>query len=143
MVRRSDVVRSLAVLVYVVLFPLGAWAQQAASIDGQVKDASGAVIPGITVEAASPVLIEKLRTVITDSDGRYKFIDLRPGTYVVTFTLQGFTTFKREGLDLPAGFTAEVNVEMRVGQLEETLTVTGQSPLVDVRNVRQTDFPSR
>src|SRR4029450_3924489 len=82
------------------------------SIVGVVKDASGAVLPGVTVEAASPALIEKLRTAVTDGQGLYRIIDLRPGTYTVTFTLPGFSTFKREGLELTAGFTATVNGDM-------------------------------
>src|SRR5262245_12441322 len=86
------------------------WAQQASSgIAGVVTDASGAVLPGVTVEASSPALIEKVRSVTTGSDGRYNVIDLRPGTYSVTFTLSGFQTFKREGIVLTAGFTASVN----------------------------------
>src|SRR5436190_8394391 len=78
---------------------------QATGLAGVVKDASGGVLPGVTVEAASPVLIEKVRTVTTDEQGQYKIIDLRPGAYTVTFTLTGFATVKREGIDLPAGFT--------------------------------------
>src|SRR5438876_8684669 len=85
------------------------------SIAGAVKDTSGAVLPGVTVEAASPALIEKTRTVVTDGEGLYRIVDLRPGTYTVSFTLTGFSTVKHEGIDLPAGFTATVNSEMRVG----------------------------
>jgi len=80
------------------------------SIAGVVKDASGAVLPGVTVEAASPALIEKLRTAVTDGQGLYRIVDLRPGTYTVTFTLPGFSTFKREGLELTAGFTAQPRI---------------------------------
>jgi hypothetical protein len=109
----------------------------ASSIAGVVRDTSGAVLPGVTVEAASPVLIEKARNVATDSEGRYNIVDLRPGAYVVTFTLSGFNTVRREGIQLVAGFTASVNAEMPVGALEETITVTGASPLVDTQNVRQ------
>src|SRR5204863_2378297 len=93
------------------------------------------VLPGVTVEAASPALIEKARTVITDSEGQYKMVDLRPGVYVVTFTLPGFSPVRREGIELPASFTATVNAEMRVGTVEETVTVSGASPTVDVQNV--------
>ena len=85
------------------------------SIAGVVKDASGAVLPGVTVEAASPALIEKSRTAVTDGQGLYRIVDLRPGVYTVTFTLPGFSTLKREGLELTAGFTATVNAEMKVG----------------------------
>ena len=92
------------------------------------------VLPGVTVEAASPVLIEGSRSTVTDSNGQYQIIDLRPGDYTVTFTLAGFRTVKREGIRLSAAFTATVNTELQVGQLEESITVTGESPLVDVRN---------
>src|SRR5881397_2268259 len=102
------------------LLPAFAAAQAAGSIAGVVKDASGAVMPGVTVEASSPALIERVRSVVTDSEGQYKIIDLRPGTYTVTFTLAGFSTAKREGIELSAGFTATVNGELKVGALEET-----------------------
>lgn len=112
-------------------------AQQAASISGVVRDTSGAVLPGVTVEAASPALIEKVRNIVSDGDGQYRIVDLRPGTYTVTFSLTGFSTYKREGVELTAGFNAAINGEMKVGSLEETITVTGASPLVDTQNVRQ------
>ncbi len=107
------------------------------SIAGVVKDSSGAVMPGVTVEASSPALIEKVRTAVTDSSGEYKIIDLRPGTFAVTFSLTGFTTIKREGVELQSGFAAKIDAEMNVGSLEETLTVSGQSPVVDVQNTSQ------
>src|SRR3984893_13230850 len=115
-----------------------AWAQSISSgaIAGEVKDATGAVLPGVPVEAASPALIEKVRTVVTDARGEYKIVDLRPGTYIVTFSLTGFSTVKREAFDLTAGFTATVNAEMKVGSLQETITVSGAVPVVDVQNVR-------
>ena len=100
---------------------------QAAAIAGVVKDASGGVLPGVTVEAASPALIEKVRTATTDGTGQFKIIELRPGTYTVTFTLPGFNTVKREGVELTGSATAQVNADMRVGALEETVTVTGLS----------------
>ena len=115
--------------------PATAWAQSGA-IAGVVKDTTGAVLPGVSVEAASPALIEKVRTGITDAEGQYRIEDLRAGTYSVTFTLAGFSVVKREGLELSAGVTMPVNGELRVGSLEETLTVTGASPVVDVQNVR-------
>jgi hypothetical protein len=105
------------------------------SIGGVVRDTTGAVTPGVTVEASSPALIEKSRSAVTDSQGNYKIVDLRPGTYTVTFVLQGFNTVKREGIELTSGFTATVNAEMKVGALEETVVVTGASPVVDVQNV--------
>jgi hypothetical protein len=119
------------------LLPAAVFAQ--ASIAGIVKDSSGAVLPGVTVEAASPALIEKVRTAVTDGTGQYRIENLRPGTYSVTFTLTGFSSIKREGLELTGSFTAPVNVELRVGAVAETVTVTGETPVVDVQNAsRQT-----
>ena len=103
----------------------GAAFAQTTGIAGVVRDTTGAVMPGVTVEASSPALIEQLRTVTTDTQGQYKIVDLRPGTYSVTFTLPGFSTVKREGIELVAMFTATVSVELRVGALEETVTVSG------------------
>src|SRR6476619_3342136 len=97
------------------LWPAKADAQTASTITGVVKDTSGAVLPGVTVEAASPELIEKIRTVVTDERGAYSIVDLRPGVYGLTFTLVGFSTYKRDNLDLPASFTATVKAEMTVG----------------------------
>lgn len=121
------------------LLPAAAGAQDAASgsIVGVVRDAGGAVLPGVTVEAASPALIEKVRTTVTDGDGRYRIIDLRPGVYAVTFTLQGFSTFRREGIQLSTGFAATVNAALAVGGFEETITVSGAAPVVDVSNTSQ------
>src|SRR5205085_132243 len=113
-------------------------ARAQSAIAGVVKDSSGGVLPGVTVEAASDVLIEKTRTAVTDGSGLYNLIDLRPGTYVVTFTLTGFQTFKRDGLELPGGFTANVDATMRVGSLEESVTVSGASPVVDVQSNTKT-----
>ena len=89
----------------------------------------------MTVEAASPVLIEGSRTAVSDAAGRYAIVQLRPGTYTVSFTLPGFSTVKRDGVELTTNFTANINAEMRVGALEETITVSGSSPVVDVQNV--------
>ncbi len=111
-------------------------AAQATSIAGVARDATGAVLPGVSVEAASPALIERVRAASTDDQGQYKIIELRPGTYTVTFTLTGFSTVVHEDIDLPAGFTATVNADMRVGGLEESVTVSGQTSTVDVQNVR-------
>src|SRR5438128_7208556 len=97
-------------------------------IAGVVKDTSGAVLPGVTVEASSPALIEGSRSVITDERGLYKIFDLRPGTYSVIFTLPGFNTFKRDAIELPANFTAPVNAELSIGTIEQTRTVPGESP---------------
>jgi hypothetical protein len=118
-----------------VFMPAAAWAQ--ATIAGVVRDPSGAVLPGVTVEASSDVLIEKVRTAVTDGTGQYRIVDLRSGTYAVTFSLPGFSTVKRDGLELAGVMTAAVNVEMRVGSIEETITVTGESPIVDVQSVRR------
>lgn len=115
----------------------------AAGIAGTVTDATGAILPGVTVEAASPALIERVRSVTTDGAGQYKLADLRPGLYIVTFTLPGFNTTKREGIELSANFTATVNAEMRIGSLEETVTVSGASPVVDVQNTASRNIVSR
>ena len=131
---RSLVVRGSLVVLVGLIVPMSALAQSS-GIAGVVRDSSGAVLPGVTVEAASPALIEKVRTVATDSQGRYNIINLRPGTYSVTFTLTGFNTVKRDEILLSAAFTANVNADLRVGALEETITVTGESPIVDTQNV--------
>lgn len=127
------------VVCVLLLLPAAAWAQS--SITGVVRDTSGAVLPGVTVEATSPALIAGSSTAVTDSQGLYRIVDLRPGPYTVTFTLPGFTTVIRDGIELRGEFTATVNAEMTVGAIEETLTVTGQAPLVDIRSSReQTQF---
>src|SRR5580704_14088405 len=102
-----------AVLFALLLLPAAAFAQ--ASIAGTVKDTSGAILPGVTVEAASPALIEKTRSVVTDGNGQFKIENLRPGAYSVTFTLSGFNTVKREGIELTGSFTATINAELKVG----------------------------
>lgn len=112
-------------------------AAQDSGIAGAVNDNTGGVLPGVTVEAASPALIEGSRIAVTDAQGRYAFTALRPGAYTVTFSLSGFTTVVREGVELTAGFTAPVNVELGVGALEETITVSGQSPVIDVQRVQE------
>jgi carboxypeptidase family protein len=123
------------------LLPIAAEAQSA--LTGVVKDTSGAVLPGVTVEAASPALIEKTRSTVTDESGGFKIVDLRPGIYSLTFTLEGFSTVKREGLELPSNFTMTVNIDLKVGALEETLTVTGSSPIVDVQSTTKAQVLSR
>jgi hypothetical protein len=127
------------------LLPSAAWAQGAstATLTGVVKDASGAVLPGVTVEATSPALIEKIRTTVSDERGEYRLPELRPGVYVVTFSLPGFATFKRDGLELRTNFTARVDAEMTVSQLEETITVSGTAPLVDAQSATQQRTVSR
>ncbi|MEQ1574360.1 MAG: TonB-dependent receptor [Vicinamibacterales bacterium] len=128
----GKVLAPLAVFVCLLAIPVSAFAQ--ASITGVVRDTSGAVLPGVTVEAASPALIEKVRSATTDGNGQYRIVDLRPGAYAVSFSLPGFATVQRTGIELTGSFTATVNADMRVGGLEETITVTGASPIVDVQS---------
>jgi len=129
--------RATAICACAIFAAASASAQGTSAIAGVVRDSSGAVLPGVTVDASSPALIERVRTVVTDREGQYKILDLPGGVYTVTFSLTGFSTIKREGLELTANFTANVAVEMRVGQLEETITVTGASPIVDVQTTAQ------
>src|ERR1051325_8470550 len=114
---------ALTALSLLVLAPNSSLAQSA--IAGLVRDATGAVPPGVTVEASSPALIEKVKTTTTNEAGQYRIVDLRPGIYVVSFKLTGFNTVVRDGTILEANFTAPINVEMRIGALEENITVTG------------------
>jgi hypothetical protein len=130
-----------AASVLLTALPHAARAQSA--IAGVARDTTGAVLPGVTVEASSPALIEKVRTVTTDESGQFRIIDLRPGVYTVTFTLAGFTTVRREGIELPTNFTASITAEMRVGSLEESVTVTGETPIVDIQSATQTQVLSR
>src|SRR5262249_47021967 len=123
------------VLAWLSALPATVFAQ--ASIVGIVRDASGAVLPGVTVEATSPVLIERVRSAITDGTGPYRIENLRPGTYTVTLTLSGFSTFKREGIELTGSFAATVNAELKVGTVSETITVAAESPIVDVQSAKR------
>jgi hypothetical protein len=132
---RSLTVRCIAFLT-LVLVPAFASAQTS-TISGTVRDASGGVLPGVTVEASSPALIEQSRTTVTSGSGTYSIVALRPGTYTVKFELPGFSTVIREGVVLTSDFTATINVELKVGTLEETLTVTGESPIVDTQSITQ------
>jgi hypothetical protein len=134
--RGSQFAALLGVVAVLTLWP-GEASAQVSSITGVVRDSSGAVLPGVTVEASSAALIEKTRVAVTDSAGLYRLVDLRPGEYTVTFTLPGFSTLKRDALALPANFTATVNAELSVGALDETITVTGQAPVVDIQSTRQ------
>src|SRR5436190_16303710 len=123
---------------FCVMFLRGAViAQQTSSsaISGLVRDSSGGVLPGVTVEVTSPALIEKVRTATTNDQGLYRIAALPVGTYTVTFTLTGFGTIRREGVGLPPSFTAAVNADMMVGNISETIVVTGASPMVDVQTV--------
>src|SRR5712691_5100082 len=121
----------LVVIAAVLFLSIPAFAQGA--VAGIVKDSSGAVLPGVSVEAASPVLIEKSRAVVTDGTGQYRIVDLTPGTYTVTFTLSGFATIKREGIELTGAGVTTINADMRVGAVTETVTVTGETPVVDIQ----------
>ena len=116
-------------------FASAAYAQ--ATITGVVRDPSGAILPGVTVEASSPALIEKVRVVTTDGGGQYRIVDLRPGTYAISFALPGFSTVRREGIELTGSFVATIDVQLTVGALEETVTVTGETPIVDVQRTTQ------
>src|SRR5262245_32717845 len=127
--------RRLVWVVGVLLLPASAFAQ--ATLAGVAKDASGAVLPGVTVEAASSALIEKTRAAITDGTGQYQIVDLRPGTYTVTFTLSGFSAVKRDGVEITGGGTITINADMKVGNVTETVNVTGETPIVDVQSSKR------
>ena len=133
----------VGIFVFLASSPTFAFAQNRGGIAGVVKDSLGAVLPGVSVEASSPALIEKVRSAVTDGQGQYKIVDLRPGVYTVTFVLPGFSAVKREDIELTTSFTATVNAELRVGAIEETVTVSGQSPTVDVQNVVQAKVMTR
>ena len=130
-VKRSILAVTFA-LACIAALPSAAWAQSV--ITGIVRDTSGAVMPGVTVEAASPALIEGVRTGVTDTNGAYRIVDLRPGIYTLKYELTGFNTQVREGFELAANFTATVNIDLTVGTLQESVTVSGASPVVDVQS---------
>ena len=127
--------KSLLILAWMAAPPTAAFAQ--AAIAGSVKDPSGAPLPGVTVEASSPALIEKIRTAVTDGTGRYRIEDLRPGIYAVTFTLQGWSPYRREGVELTGSFTATVNAELAVGPLTEPSPSPVRSRVVDVHSAKR------
>ena len=132
----SNCVLRMLLLALVALAPASAWAQ--ASVTGTVRDASNAVLPGVTVEASSPALIEKVRTAVTDGRGQFRITDLPSGTYRVSFALPGFATVQREGIELSGSFTATIDAALKIGGVEETITITGDAPIVDVQStVRQ------
>ena len=133
---RAIATAALALFVFVSV-PSPSFGQALGTVAGVVKDASGAVLPGVTVEASSPALIEKVRTVVTDGSGQYQIVSLPPGAYTVTFTLGGFSTVKREGIQVTVNFTAAVNADMKVGAVAETITVTGETPVVDLQSAAQ------
>ena len=131
--------QGLAVIVVGLVLLPAATAYAQGSIAGVVRDPSGGVLPGVTVEASSPALIEKVRSVVTDGTGQYQIVDLRPGTYTVTFRLTGFSVVQREGIELTGTFAATVDADLKVGSLEETVTVSGESPTVDVQSSRRSN----
>ena len=128
----SRVVRLVFGLFALVLLPSSVYAQ--AAIAGVVRDASGGVLPGVTVEASSPALIEKVRTAVSDGNGQYRIEDLRPGVYTVRFTLAGFNSVIREGVELTGSLTTTIGADLRVGSVQETITVTGETPVVDTQS---------
>ncbi|MGH9349793.1 MAG: carboxypeptidase regulatory-like domain-containing protein [Vicinamibacterales bacterium] len=138
---RLFAVRILIASTWMAAVPALAGAQS--SIAGTVNDTSGALLPGVTVEASSPALIEQTRSAVTNNAGQFRIIELRPGTYTVTFTLPGFIVLRREGIELTADFTAPVNAELQVGAIEESITVTGESPIVDTQNITQRTVMTR
>src|SRR5512140_3700602 len=125
-----SIVRTMALAALAALLPAAAHAQVA--LAGTVKDASGAVLPGVTVEAASPALIEKTRSAVSDTTGQYRIESILPGTYTVTFTLSVFSTLKREGVELSGTGVIKIDADLKVGGVAETITVTGATPVVDV-----------
>jgi len=135
--RTAPVDKVLVALSIIALLPLAGAAQgmSAASVSGVVTDSSGGIVPGVAVEVSSPMLIEKVRATTTNERGEYRVVELRPGTYTVTFTRQGFASFRREGIELTSNFNATVHAELRVGGPEQSITVSGASPLVDAQNV--------
>ena len=130
--KRSGV--GVAMLADVLFTPITTTAQ---SLGGTVTDTTGGILPGVTIEARSPALIEQVRTTVSDGSGQYLIIDLAAGTYTVTFSLPGFSTFIREGIETAGTGTANVDGQLQVGSVEETITVTGNTPVVDIQNVRQ------
>ena len=130
-----NTIRVLTLLVVAAILPSAAWAQ--VTLAGTVKDASGAVLPGVTVEASSPVLIEKTRAATTDATGQYRIESLQPGTYNVTFVLAGFSILKRDDVALSGTGVVKIDADMKVGAVSETITVTAETPVVDVQSTRR------
>jgi hypothetical protein len=129
------VIKVVVFVTAVVLLPSLAAAQ--GTLTGTVRDQSGSVLPGVTVEASSPALIEKVRAAVTDTAGQYRIPGLNPGTYSLTFRLSGFTTVTRTGIELSGTSTLTIPVDLRVGTLSETLTVTGETPVIDVQTAQR------
>ena len=133
-----EVLRRVLPVIALLAAPIVAGAQTLGTIAGSVRDVSGGVLPGVNVEVSSPALIEKARSVVTDGTGLYRIVNLPPGTYTVTFTLQGFNSVRREGIEVSPSFTATIDADLRVGDIQETVTVTGESPIVDVQSAALT-----
>src|SRR5437764_8547317 len=140
MTKAKFVAHIFAPLAVLVVVPSLASAQS--TISGVVRDTSGAVMPGVTVDAASEALIERSRTVVTNGDGRYTIVDVRPGLYMMTFTLTGFSTVKQQ-VTVPANVTVPIDADMKVSALEETVTVESTVVTVDVENVAHPAVLSR
>src|SRR5688572_15305459 len=131
------VVRAVVLVLVGLALSHNANAQTLGTIAGSTKDTSGAILPGVTVEVSSPALIEKTRSGTTDNAGLYRIVNLPPGVYTVSFTLTGFNTQRREGVEVSPGFTASIDADMRLGNIQETVTVTGESPMVDLQSAAQ------
>jgi hypothetical protein len=136
----SAVKRVVCLFLWLAVVPASAFAQ--ATLAGVVKDSSGAVLPGVTVEAASSALIEKSRSAVTDGTGQYRLTELLPGSYTVTFTLTGFSTVRREKVDVSGAGVITINADMKVGSVAETITVTGETPVVDVQSATRQEVLS-
>src|SRR5688572_4358920 len=131
-------IQALCVVIFGgLLMAAPAFSQVNAAITGVVKDSSGAVLPGVTVEASSPALIDKVRSTVTDENGQYRITTLPPGIYTVRFTLSGFSAVSQEGVTLETGFTATISPDLRVGSVTETIIVTDETPVIDVESSRQ------
>src|ERR1044071_6700592 len=130
--------RSVSGSLFLVAFlVLPTFAHAQTTLAGVVRDPSGAVLPGVTVDATSPSLIEKVRSAVTDGSGQYRITELTPGTYTLTFTLTGFSTVKREGISVSGSGVITINADLKVGTVEETITVSGETPVVDTQSARR------
>src|SRR5262245_40139732 len=132
---RHHLTRIAVALTMLSTFPPGAFAQrESAALVGTVRDESGLVVPGVTVEATSPALIERSKTTVTDGQGQFRIVDLRPGSYTVAFNLEGFGRTTHEGIALVVGFTATVDAVLKAAGVEESVIVSGRSDVVDLQN---------
>tara|TARA_B100001123_G_scaffold449080_1_gene612881 strand:- start:27537 stop:30554 length:3018 start_codon:yes stop_codon:yes gene_type:complete len=133
-VSKFNFIKVAGVIAVLMVVPSVVSAQQ---IGGTVTDSTGGVLPGVTVEARSPALIEGVRSAVTDGNGNYLIVALETGDYEVTYSLPGFGSVLREGIELSTGFTANIDIQLSVGDIEETITVSGATPVVDIQNVEQ------